>query len=228
MKLAALILLCSLLPAMAPVIFNGTVSLNGKVNLGSTPASATPFVGNLVNENCEGSSTPSGWTDSPAVTWGFTTSPAPLQGVKSVQTSAGGSTIFAFAAQSSADGYCLLNLAVLPGGVTTIAGFRSTGSAVCLVRVNATGQVTLFANGSDSTACVTTMSANTTYSVWWHFLSGGTCTVAFSTNGIRPLSGNNFTSKTGAASTVNQYQLTYGSSIFDRLVADTGTIPDNP
>lgn len=180
----------------------------------------------LVEENCDGTGTPSGWVDSGTPNWDYTTTI--LQGTHSVLCGSGTSTYKTFATQSTAYGYCLLRVPTLPASVSTVCGFRATDtSARALVRVDASGNVTIFANGSDSSACVTTMAANTTYHVWWSFTASGTCSVAFSTDGTKPTSGNNFTSKTGGTGTVERYILN-STTIFDRLLASTTAIGNSP
>lgn len=181
----------------------------------------------LVEENCDGTGTPSGWVDSGTPNWDYTTTI--LQGTQSVLCASGQSSYKTFSTQSTAYGYCLMRIPTsLPGSVNTYCGFRaSDGSARALVRVDASGNVTMFANGSDSTACVTQMTANTTYHVWWSFTASGTCTVAFSTDGTKPTSGNNFTSKTGGTGTVERYIIN-NIAIFDRMLASTTAIGNSP
>lgn len=190
-------------------------------------ASAAAASYDLVEENCEGTGTPSGWTDSGSPNWDYTTTI--LQGAQSVLCSSGQSSYDTFATQSTAYGYCLMRIPTsLPASVNTYCGFRaSDGSARALVRVDASGNVTIFANGSDSPACVTTMAANTTYHVWWNFTASGTCSVAFSTDGTKPTSGNNYTFKTGGAGTVERYIIN-NVAIFDRLLASTTAIGNSP
>lgn len=181
----------------------------------------------LVEENADGTGTPSGWVDSGSPNWDYTTTV--LQGTHSVLCSVSTSSYKSFASQSTVYGYTLFRIPTsLPAAVTTFGAFRATDlSARALFRVNASGQVTIFANGSDSTACVATMSANTTYHVWWSFTASGTCTVAFSTDGTRPTSGDNFTSKTGGAGTVERYYIN-PIAIYDRMLASTTQIGNSP
>lgn len=181
----------------------------------------------LVDESAEGTGTPSGWTNGGSPNWDYTTTI--LQGTHSVLCGSGATSYYTFASQSTAYGYCLFRIPTsLPGSVTTYCGFRASDtSARASVRVNASGQVTIFANGSDSTACVATMSANTTYHVWWSYTASGTCTVAFSTDGVRPTSGDNFTSKTGGAGTCERYVIN-PIAIYDRMLASTSQIGNSP
>lgn len=181
----------------------------------------------LVDESAEGTGTPSGWTDAGSPNWDYTTTI--LQGTHSLLCGGGSSSYKTFASQSTAYGYCLLRIPTsLPGSVTTYCGFRaSDASTRAVVRVNASGQVTIFADGSDSPACVATMSANTTYHVWWQFTASGTCSVAFSTDGTRPTSGDNYTYKTGGAGTCERYVVN-PVAIYDRMLASTSQIGNSP
>jgi len=185
----------------------------------------------IVNETCEGTGTPSGWTDANAPNWDYTTTA--LQGSQSLNLTASSiSSYKTFTDASSLDVYFLFRTDTLPGSASSMAALRtSADSALCIFRVNATGQVTVFANGADSTACATTMSINTTYHVWLTWNASGTCSVAFSTDGVRPTSGNQFTSKTGGSGNAGRLRFGTGASgvtIYDRILVLAGTIGNNP
>lgn len=189
-------------------------------------ASAAAASYDRLEENCEGTGTPAGWTNSGSPNWDYTT--VVLQGSQSLLTGGGSSTYYTFTGSTSVDGYALFRMPSLPGSVTSVLGFRDgSGNALGLVRINASGQVTMFANGSDSPACVDTMSANTTYHVWFKFVSSGNCTVAFSTTGTKPTSGNAYTFQTGGSGTAARY-IVGTNAIVDRMLASTTTIGDSP
>jgi hypothetical protein len=198
-----------------------------------TVTASSPPVTYLVEENCEGTGTPSGWTDSGTVNWDYTTTA--LQGTQSRAVPSGGDfSNYTIADQSTVEFYCQFQFHVLPNVRGTMAALRTSGdSAVCLFRLGTDGTVSVYADGSDSTATVGAMSVDTKYHVWMRFVSGGTCTIAFSTDGTRPTSGNNFTSKTGGVANAGLVRLqgiteTGANTIWDRILVLDGAIGSNP
>lgn len=182
----------------------------------------------LLEENCEGTGTPAGWTDSGSPNWDSTATV--LQGAQSFVNSGGSSTFYTFAGHTTVYGYCLIRVASLPGSTVTMIGFRDgTGAALGLVRMNTAGNVSIFANGSDSTFTTDAMSTGVTYHLWFSFSSSGTCTVEFSTDGTRAGSGDKFTSKTGGSGTAARYAIAGTPSfVADRFLADNVQIGNNP
>lgn len=192
------------------------------------PQAAGGGLSYLIEENCEGTGTPSGWTDSGSFNWDYTATV--LQGSHSCINSGGSSTFYTFAGQTTVYGYCLIRVVSLPASANTLLGFRdSAGNPLGLARVNATGNIAIFANGSDSTFTTDAISAGTTSHLWFSFVSGGTCTVEFSTDGTRTGSGNKFTSKTGGSGTAARYAIAGNVSLIaDRLLADDVQIGNSP
>lgn len=190
-------------------------------------ASAAAASYDLVEENCEGTGTPSGWTDSGGPNWDYTT--AILQGTQSVLCSSGQSSYKTFTGSTTVHAYSLFRIpTALPGSTTTYTAIRdSLGNPLATFRVNSSGQMIVFANGSESTPTVDSLSANTTYHVWYLFTSGGTCSVAFSTDGTKPTSGNAYTSKTGGSGTAARLQIN-SVAIYDRILASTTSIGNSP
>ena len=191
-------------------------------------ASAAAASYDLVEENCEGVGTPSGWTNSGSPNWDYTATV--LQGSESCLQTAGSSSYDTFTAVGTAYGYALIRVGTLPGSTITICGFRATDdSARALVRMNTSGQISIFANGSDSSFTVDSMSTGVTYHLWWNFIASGACDVGFSTDGTKPTSGNKFVTKTGGSGTVGRYSI-YGTTnvIFDRMLASTTAIGNSP
>lgn len=178
----------------------------------------------LIEENGTGS----GWTDTGTITWNYSGvfSPGVLVSGNATNTQK------TFTGQTTVECYCKIQFTALPAGTTqSIFGFRDGSSPLAVLRVNNTGQVTCFANGSDSSACVTTMSTGTLYHLWVRYVSAGTCTVEFSTDGVRVGSGNSFQSRTGAAGTASIVRLSIsdsGNYQADRILVLNGSIGNNP
>lgn len=196
-------------------------------SLFSSHASAAAATYDLVEENCEGTGTPSGWTDSGSPNWDYTTTVA--QGSQAVFVGSGAASYKTFTGNTTVHICTRFRIpSSIPGVTTTYQAIRdSGGSALATFRVNSSGQFIVFANGSESTATVSSIVADTWYYVWGTFVSGGTCSVAFSTDGTKPTSGNAFTSKTGGSGTAARLQLN-PVAIYDRILASTSSIGDNP
>lgn len=182
----------------------------------------------LIEENVEGTGTPSGWVDSGSVNWDYTVSVG--QGAQSVLVSSGGSTYKTFAGNTTVHAHVLFRIPnSLPGSTITLFGIRdSSGNALALFRVNATGNIAVYAAGNDSTFSVDAVAHSTWYNGWLTFVSGGTCTAAFvAAGGSKPTSGNAFCSKTGGTGTAARLALN-STTIFDRILASTTAIGSNP
>lgn len=205
--------------------FDLSMSALFQVFFGAHASAAASY--DLVEENVEGTGTPSGWIDSGSPNWDYTS--VVLQGSQSLQCSSGQSTYKTFTGSTTVHAYSLFRIpSSIPGSTTTYHAIRdSAGTALATFRVNSSGQMIVFANGSESTPTVDALSANTTYHVWCLFTSGGTCSVAFSTDGTKPTSGNAYTFKTGGSGTAARLQLN-PVAIYDRILASTTAIGNSP
>ncbi len=138
----------------------------------------------ILDEDFESGSEPTGWAHSGAsINYGYTTSPAPLAGTKSLRvTTADAYALFNHGSDVTTEmwGHLLLNVDSLPTSgtfVTIVDSFDSTfGHHSLLIQVASDGSVTL----TDDTSCVsgcnaTTasgISAATTYHIWWRSKPG--------------------------------------------------------
>lgn len=188
---------------------------------GGAAAGGGGFTADLFDEDCEGTGLPSGWTGT--ANWDYTTTV--IEGTKSLLCN-GTDTSYAIS-ETTVETYCLLRFLAIPGGTSSIFSVR--GSSIgAIFRINSSGAVSCYANGSDSTATVSTMTTGVNYHCWLRFVSGGTCSAAFSTDGTRPTSGNNYASKTGLSTTATIIRHETIQHIADRIIGHTGTIPSNP
>lgn len=195
-------------------------------------AAATAPPAYSIEENCEGTGTPSGWTDADAPDWDYTTTP--LQGSQSLHMTLSDVTYKDFTGANSLDCYALLRIATMPASTQTVFGTRSSNgaTAICVMRLANDGSVYCYANGAAGTAAVTKMTTGTTYHVWIHWENGGTCSVGFSTDGIRPTTGNNYCTQTGGTTNPGRFYA-YGAGNDDieldrMLVLVGGTIGNSP
>lgn len=123
-----------------------------------------------------------------------------------------------FASTADAWVYMLIRVTDLPSSTENFITLISTGP-VGLFSADITSGGNLRVSGSvNSATTVSAMSVDTTYHVWIHYVAGSgvnaVCSVAFSTDGVRPTTGNNFTSVSNGSETA--------SLNFVRLRADTG------
>ena len=112
--------------------------------------------------------------------------------------------------------------------------FKVTGGAV---HISA-----MASGGTESSNSVGTLSVNTTYHFWVNYLKGtgsnAKITAAFSTDGVRPTSGDNYVESTNGTATTNSARITlYGpyttssqcfDALYDKVRIDDALIGDNP
>lgn len=205
--------------------FSGFLIANG-----STVSGAPSY---LVAEDFEETGTPAGWTVS-AGSPNFNYAVTVLEGTESARNGSNSDACHVtFAADTTIEAYARIRVTALPGSAANYLTLETaTGSATLLgFRIDVTGNIYAFANGSASSAAGSTISPNTTYHIWMRYVSGDTCSVAFSEDGIRPTSGNSFTSKIGASGSAGRLRITAqsgGPLIFDRVLVSAGSIPSNP
>lgn len=139
--------------------------------------------------------------------------------------------------------YFLYWVDTFSGGSTptllTVGQNTTTATGVLTVNFGATRTLSCLMNAS-SPATVATMSAGTLYHVWASYRKGaGTnsfCEVAFSTNGVKPTSGNNYTfidngTRTANAQSVAIYaspNATQQKIHADKIRVNSSAIGDNP
>lgn len=204
---------------------NLSMSALFQIIAGSHAGSSAAY--DLFEENCEGTGTPSGWSGTGA-NWDYTTTV--LQGAQSLSMSGTGTTQYDFADQATAEAYCLIQVPSIPASSKNLFGLRNVSSPQATVQINSSGQLGVYANGSLSTVTTDALTAGVTYHCWLRFNASSTCSIAFSTDGVRPSSGNKFTSKTGGSGIVNRFTVNgdINTTIFDRMIGSTTAIGNSP
>lgn len=195
----------------------------------------------LLEENFPTGAAPSGWTISGAWTWNNVT--PVMEGTYCAKSQDFGSVLAwkAFTAQSTAYAYFLFQTTdVTPSAAYFLAQLRdSGGTAQASVVVNATSELNIRASGAPGATTVTQLAINTLYHIWFSYTKGtganASATVAFSTDGVRPTSGNQFASLTNGAATADVERMAIlgagGDNIpdyFDRVLVSASQIGDNP
>lgn len=121
------------------------------------------------------------------------------------------------------------------GGFKALVGLRDEGGSIRWeMTVNQDGTVRL-ASSSVATS-VGALSEGTTYHCWLHYKATVSFDFGFSTDGIRPTSGNNFVALTSGLQAGNCPRVVFGRDsgtftcdyIFDKVRVDDVQIGDNP
>jgi hypothetical protein len=222
-----------------------TVSANPYIGALSGIVSSTPPATYLVQQNAEGAGYDNSetWTESGiGIDEDYTG--VVLAGSQSLRintsAAAGTTTSPAFADQADVWGYFLFHPVSLPAATTVMVNFITTIGNDCLrVRINAAGNLLVRAGGGTEATSVGAMSAGNTYHVWIHYVKGSGAnafaSVAFSTDGTRPTSGNNYRESTNGTITSDAQNLRFGQTssstfnfVFDKVRVDEAAIGDNP
>lgn len=191
----------------------------------------------LIDEDCEGTGTPSPWVVGTA-TVNFDETSIVLSGSQSVLVSGTGANTYAdFTGQTTVWCYALIRwnnfgsglryaMEILDSGGTRLAGLSYTTSP--------SGEIKLTSSGT-SAASSTTLVASTIYEVWLSYTSGGTATLAIAPvgTGDKPTvdgSGNVYLTQTAATGTATRLRLFNQFSVkrFDNIKVSATEIPSNP
>ncbi len=201
-----------------------------------------PGITYLVQENFEGAGLPSGWTAT-NVTHDYDYTTTPPQGLESYRQnrSASSPTLLSptFTASSPVEAYFLYR-PMTAFGTTQRVFFILNGTSECVrVSINTSGGFQVRAGGGTEVSTTDTMTINTTYHVWVRYVKGtGTdafASVAFSTTGTRPTSGNAYRESTNGTATLDADRVRLGiansstfDQLFDRILVSTSSIPNSP
>jgi hypothetical protein len=156
----------------------------------------------LVNEDAEGTGTPSGWTDSGTIDWDYTTTV--ITGAQSLHLPPASSNTTKYSLSATGEVWARFKIRQdKTGSVTRIMQFN--GSSTERMYVGIATNALRITHGSATATTVSTMAANTTYNVWVRYKKGtgadGEGTIAFSTTNTEPTTGNDFASLTTGSST---------------------------
>jgi len=189
-------------------------------------------------QNFETTGAPSLWSASGTVDWDYTTTV--LQGSESMFVDTSATKEYAIltlaAAYNEIWGYFLLRMPVVEGLSRDFVYLKATASTQGGIRRNSDGTVRV-ANGAGVATTVATLDVSTTYHVWFYFNeTTNTSNVAFSTDGTRPTSGDNFAETTSGNANTDVDVFEFGgvtststhSFIFDRVLFDDEQIGNSP
>jgi hypothetical protein len=233
-----------LLSLLTCVLCLGAMSPRAGVIAGGRQAAGGVVPTYLVKQDFEGAGYDNSetWTESGAGTIDedYATSPAPLVGSQSLQLSGAAviNTYTTFAGQSTVDVYFKLHR-VSGSNHRGMSLRNSSGTAVFYLIIESGGALTARAGTAGGVSTVSTTSTGTTYDVWITWTKGtganAVASVAFSTNGVRPLSGNAYAQHTTGNAATDAARIMLGSDlsstfhlVFDKVRVDDVTIGDNP
>lgn len=218
-------------------------SPNGLASLSNISEASVPPATYLTKQGFEGT----GYDNSE--TWSETGDPdedytgVVLDGSQSFRVNVSGASAYAhhqFAATADVWGYFMFRAVSTINATKSIAiivGDDFGGSAS--VNLNSTGTLSVTHGGVTSGNTVSTMTAGTTYHVWFRYTKGtgsdGFAEVSFSTDGTKPTSGNNYTSLSNGDDTANAFRYRIGivptstlDYIWDKVRLDDVVIGSNP
>lgn len=157
----------------------------------------------IINEDAEGTGTPSGWTDGNTPDWDYTTTV--LAGSQSLFLSSGGTSNSYYTIVDADTRYVVIKFQIAdatPTSVKTICAFRtSANGAVCMARLNTAGTIGIYTNGADGTATTDALSNATPYYIKLVWVDSGTCTLEFNTSLSFSGTGTKYTTATGGTTT---------------------------
>lgn len=198
----------------------------------------------LINQGFEGAGYDNGesWTESGPETIDEDYTGTVLvdsQSLRIAQTGIGAaSTSVSYAASDEVWFYCKVRPVVIDSSASSfIIAIRSAGANLCRIQTETDGRLSVVAGSTATT--VDTLSTGTTYHVWVHYIKGtganAVGSVAFSTSGTRPTSGNAFAGFSNGSATAQASTLILGRTatatqefIFDRVLIDDALIGDSP
>lgn len=207
---------------MVPAAYGQALSLADSAAL-QKPVAASG-VTYLVEEDCEGTGTPSGWIDGSSPDWDYATSPAPLVDTQSLYLNGGDSTYYTFAGQDDVWAYIVFNMptAAVNQGYFPM-GFRgSTTSVARGYLLVSTMRPYVYAGTLDQAGTAGTVSAATTYHFWLHYIkgTGADSFVGLYWNTTSDFSGATSLTKSNGNATVQADNIYFANTSGNELVID--------
>lgn len=237
MRILVLLILLSAFEAYAPITIISSPRASTAAAAGATYLLTENFEGTGYDETITGS-----WTESSGTPdEDYATSPAPLAGSQSLELNDAGANERidspTYAATADIWLYFLVHFNSLPAATETVASFRNSTTEMCSMQITSAGLLRVAMTGGNSVTTVSAMSAGTTYHVWIHYTAGSGAnafgSVAFSTDGTKPTSGNAYTQKTDSTATASSDNIRLRSDgaiqlFMDKVRVDDANIGDNP
>jgi hypothetical protein len=191
---------------------------------------------NRFEERCEGTGTPSGWTDGGSPDWDNTTA---LVGSQSLLLASASDNTYTptFTSSSELWVHFVYRFSAIPASSTTVFAMRESGThRPYMSQRTTTGVWRIYNGGGTYDSPSFTPTAGTTYYVWWRYKAGtgagdGISQVYISTSSTRPGSPDIDNQTTNATASINSCWFGGATGIdirFDNMIGSSGEIPTNP
>lgn len=189
----------------------------------------------LLQENCDGTGTPSGWTDVNTPDWDYTTSPAPLEGTQSLFLAVTGNkqTYKDFTSNADVWLYLMFNITSFSSGSSFIR-LRNSTTDVALFRAHSSTAFRL-THGTVNSSVGGSYSVGTTYHLWLHYVkstaSNGVLDAFVSTTATKPGAATLSISNGDATANADRLFLISGAAadhVIDKIRVDDVEIGSSP
>jgi len=167
----------------------------------------------ITNEDCEGTGTPTGWSDSNTVNWDETG--VVLAGSQSLSIDGQnpiGSTVYAFSALGEV--WVRLKYRCPLASWVTVISIRSSTTDLAKLRILSDGTVRIYCGANYSAAATKLVDSEST-NIWLHYVKGtganAFASVGFSTGDTEPTSGDNYASYSSGSITDDADNLYLGN-----------------
>ncbi len=223
----------------------GQVSLSSPGFIASLSAqAAAPGASYLVNQGFEGAGYDNGetWTESGTVDEDYTTETI-IGSQTCAVTGIFANTYASYSGQTDVWAFTRLRFRTGINGGTTFRNYfyiaDSSGTILASIKfanvdgIGSACNVRLETSGTESASSASTVDINTSYYVWLHFVSGGTCSAHISTSSTRPSADGGgdvyLTKSAGSATAARIYLMNVdGIPVFDHVLVDDAEIGNNP
>jgi hypothetical protein len=191
---------------------------------------------NRFEERCEGTGTPSGWTNGGSPDWDNTTA---LVGSQSLLLASASDNTYTptFTSSSELWVHFVYRFSAIPASSTTVFAMRESGTnRPYMSQRTTTGAWRFYNTASTYDSPSFTPTAGTTYFIWWRYKTGtgandGISQVYISTSSTRPGSPDIDNQTTNATASINSCWFGGATGIdirFDNMIGSSGEIPTNP
>ena len=225
---------------IVPAAYSQVVGRSFSFRAHPTAGTSYPFQENFENTGYENS-----WTEAGTGTIDedYSTSGLGLEGSQCLRLAASAQTPRTTSANWTALPdmwfYLLLRPLTLPSSTMLLLTIQATTTECLRIRLDPAGTIKVRAGGGTENTTVSATSAGTTYHIWCRYTEGTGSnafgSVAFSTDGVRPTSGNQYRETTNGTATNDANNVRFGvtsSGTFDlaidKIRVSSSVIGDNP
>jgi hypothetical protein len=175
MRLLKSIIIIAILSLPLSAYAWGVVGMSGGITGGTS---------HLVDEDFEGTGTPAGWTLSAGVSADYSVSP--LRGSHSLEIDVDyDAASTTFPNQNEAWGHFLFRMNALPVSNYQFFQARNDTTVIAYIGVTSAGALSC-GQGTQQSSYGSSLSVDTIYHIWWHYINNGTMEMWIGTTTTRP------------------------------------------